>query len=181
MLPPSGQTSSSGRCWKMQSWGPGIQSFEVANMNFGYFGQHTRCKKKPYWLFLLPPSGQASCSRRCWKRHSKGTGIKRFEAVNVNIGYPGSVPALWKNIMGTFWYHLQSKVQAQEGVGKCSPEAQLWWFLRSRAKPGNPAFITLKSAPRLILARTQIKFQYVWTAKTIFFKSLLAYIFNDSS
>ena len=83
LLPPSGQASGSRRCWKMQSWGPGIQSFEVVNMNFGYFGQHTSCMEKHYWLFLLPPSGQASFSRRCLKRQSKGTGIQRFEAVNM--------------------------------------------------------------------------------------------------
>ena len=32
----------------MQSWGPGIQSFEAVNMKFGYFGQHTTSSmKKP--------------------------------------------------------------------------------------------------------------------------------------
>ena len=122
MLPPSGQASGSRRCWKTQSWGPGIQSFEVVNMNFGYFGQHTRCMKKPYWLFLLPPSGQASCSRRCWKRHSKGTGIQRFEAVIMNIRYTGqhnsSIKTLWVLFDTTF--RASFKLQ---GVGKFRTEA----------------------------------------------------------
>jgi len=101
LLPPSGQASGS-RCWKMQSWGPGIQSFEVVDMNFGYFGQNTSCMKKQYWLFLLPPSGQTSCSRRCWKRHSKGTGIQRFEAVNMNIGYSRQRTSSMKKHYGYF-------------------------------------------------------------------------------
>ena len=33
--------AGSRRCWKMESWNPGIHSFEAFNMNFGYFGQYT--------------------------------------------------------------------------------------------------------------------------------------------
>ena len=116
MLPPSGQASGSRRCWKTQSWGPGIQSFEVVNMNFGYFGQHTSCMKKHYWLFLLPPSGQASCSRRCWKRQSKGTGIQRFEAVNMNIGYIGQHTSSMKKHYG---YFLIPPSEQGSGSGRC--------------------------------------------------------------
>ena len=47
--------------------GPGIQSFEAINMNFGYFGQHISSMKKYYWYILISPLGQASGSRRCWK------------------------------------------------------------------------------------------------------------------
>ena len=35
----------------MQSQGPGIQSFEAVNANFGYFGQHTSAMKKQYGYF----------------------------------------------------------------------------------------------------------------------------------
>ena len=125
--PPSEQASGSRRCWKMQSWGPGIQSFEVVNMNFGYFGQHTRCMKKPYWLFLLPPSGQASCSRRCWKRHSKGTGIQRFEAVIMNIRYTGqhnsSIKTLWVLFDTTFRARFRLRKVLENAVLRPSPPA----------------------------------------------------------
>ena len=87
LIPPSGQASGSRRCWKMQSWGPGIQSFEALNMNFGYFGQHTSSMKKHYWYFLIPPSRPASGSWTCWKMQSWGTSILSFEAVNMNFGY----------------------------------------------------------------------------------------------
>ena len=55
---------------KLEGLGPGIQSFEAVNMYFGYFGQHTSFMKKNYWYFLIPPSGQASGSIRCWKMQS---------------------------------------------------------------------------------------------------------------
>ena len=89
LIPPSGPALGSWRCWKMKSWGPGIQSFEAVVMNFGYFVQHTGPMKKHYWYFLIPPSGPASGSWRCWKMLSWGPGIQSFEAVIMNLGYFG--------------------------------------------------------------------------------------------
>ena len=123
LIPPSGQASGSRRCWKMQSWGQGIQSFEAVNMNFGYFGQHTCSMNKHYWYILIPPSGQASGLIRCWKMQSRGPGIQSFQAVNMNFGYFGQHTSSLIKIVGTFWYHLLGKLQAHEGVGKCSPKA----------------------------------------------------------
>ena len=88
-IPPSGQASGSRRCRKIQSRGPGIQSFKAANMNFGYFGQHTGSVKEHYWYVLTPPSGQTSGSRRCWTLQSRGPGIQSFQAVTMNFGYFG--------------------------------------------------------------------------------------------
>ena len=87
LIPPSGQASGSRRCWKIQSWGPGIQSFEAVIMNFGYFVDHTGPMEKHCWYILIPPSGQASGSMRCWKMKSRGPGIQSFQAVNMNFGY----------------------------------------------------------------------------------------------
>ena len=66
-----------------------MQSLEAVNVNFGYFGQHTSAMKKHYGYFLIPPSGQASGSIRCWKMQSPGPGIQSFQAVNMNFGYVG--------------------------------------------------------------------------------------------
>ena len=66
-----------------------IQSFQAVNMNFGYFVQHISLNKKHYGYFLIPPSGQASGSRRYWKMQSWGPGIQSFQAVNMNFGYFG--------------------------------------------------------------------------------------------
>ena len=153
LIPPSGPASGSWRCWKMLSWGPGIQSFEAVIMNLGYLGQHTSSKKKTlwvlfnstfrasfrpkkvleiavlrpwhpelwsgkhesrifcstywlyekhYWYFLIPTSGQASASWRCWKMQSWGPGIQSFEAVNMNLGNSVNILALWKTLLVLF-------------------------------------------------------------------------------
>ena len=86
----------------MQSRGPGIQSFEAVNVNFGYFGHHTKAMKKHYGYFLIPPSGQASGSIRCRKMQSQGPGVHSFQAVNMNFWYVGQHTGLLKNNMGTF-------------------------------------------------------------------------------
>ena len=86
----------------MQSWGPGINSFEAENMNFGYFGQHTSSMKKYYWYILISSLGQASGSRRCWKILSWGPGILSFEAVNMNFGYFGQHTSSMKKHYGYF-------------------------------------------------------------------------------
>ena len=44
--------------------------------------------------------------------------------------------------MGTFWYHLQAKLQAQEGVGKYSPEA-----LASRVSSSNFGYFGQHTCP----------------------------------
>ena len=118
LIPPSGPASGSWRCWKMLSWGPGIQSFEAVIMNLEYLGQHTSSMKKHYGYFLIAPSGQASGPRRCWKLQSWGPGIQNFEAVNMNLGYFVQHTGWMKNIIGTFWYQPQGKLQAHGDVGK---------------------------------------------------------------
>ena len=50
--------------------------------SWGYFGQYTSSMKKLNGYFLIPISGQASGSRRCWKMQSQSPGIQSFEAVN---------------------------------------------------------------------------------------------------
>ena len=87
LIPPSRPASGSRRCCKMQSWGPCIHSFEAFNMNLGYFVQHTSHMKKRYWYFLIPPSGPASGSRRCWKMETWGPGVHSFEAFHMISGY----------------------------------------------------------------------------------------------
>ena len=65
LIQPSGPASGSKRCWKLESWGPSINSFEAFNMNFGYFVQYTSPMKRHYWYFLIQPSGSAFGSKRC--------------------------------------------------------------------------------------------------------------------
>ena len=78
----------------MQSPGPGIQSSETVNTNFGYFGQHTSSMKKHYGYLFISPSGQASGSIRCCKIQSPGPGIQSFEAVDMILGYLFNILAL---------------------------------------------------------------------------------------
>ena len=70
LIPPSGPTLGSKRCWKMESWGPGMHSFDASTMIFGDAFQHTSHLNKHYWHFLTPPSGPTSGSKRCWKMES---------------------------------------------------------------------------------------------------------------
>ena len=86
-MQPSGRASGSRRFCKMQSWGPGIQSFKASNMNFGYFVQYTSLMKKHCWFFLIPPTGSASGLSRCCKMQSWGPGIHIFKALNMKFGY----------------------------------------------------------------------------------------------
>ena len=79
-----------------------MQSLEAVNVNFGYFGQHTSAMKKHYGYFLIPPSGQASGSIRCWKMQSPGPGIHSFQAVNMNFGYVGQHTAPMKKLWVLF-------------------------------------------------------------------------------
>ena len=59
LIPPSGPASGSRGCWKMESWGPGIQSLEAFNINFGYFVQHTcPLKKNIISIFWYNPQGK---------------------------------------------------------------------------------------------------------------------------
>ena len=70
LIPPSGPASGSRRCWKMESWGPGVHSFEAFHIISGYFVQYARPLKRHYQYFLILPSGPASGTRRCWKMES---------------------------------------------------------------------------------------------------------------
>ena len=74
-----------------------IQSFQAVNMNFGYFVQHISLNKKHYGYFLIPPSGQASGSKSCWKMQS--TVIKLLTWI---FGILFKIPALTKTTIGNF-------------------------------------------------------------------------------
>ena len=67
LIPTSGLTSGAKRSWKMEAWGPGMHSFDASTLSFGEVVQHTSPLNKHYWHYLIPPSGAASDSRRCWK------------------------------------------------------------------------------------------------------------------
>ena len=70
LIPPSGLTLGSKRCWKMEFRGPGMHSFDAPTINFGEVIQYTSPMNKHYWYFLIPPSGPISNSKRCWKMQS---------------------------------------------------------------------------------------------------------------
>ena len=82
LVPPSGPTSGAKRCWKMESWAPGTQSFDSSTMNFGEVVQHTSPLDKHYWYFLVPPSGPTSGTKVCWKMESWGP----FDTSIMNFG-----------------------------------------------------------------------------------------------
>ena len=67
LIPPSGPTSGAKRCWKMESRGPGMHSFDASSLNFGEVVHHISPLKKHYWHFLIPPAGPTSGSKRSWK------------------------------------------------------------------------------------------------------------------
>ena len=69
----------------MQSWCPGIQGFEAAIMNFGYFLQYSSPNKKHNLKFLIPPSELALGSIKYWKIQSWGPGFHSFEAVYIEL------------------------------------------------------------------------------------------------
>ena len=123
LIPPSGPASGSRRCWKMETWGPGVHSFEAFHMISGYFVQYASPLKIHYQYFLILPSGPASGSRRCWKMESWSPGIHSFEAFNMNLGILVNTQTLRKYIIGIFLYHPQGQLQAQEGLVIWSPVA----------------------------------------------------------
>ena len=85
LTPLSGPTSGSKRCWKMESWGPSMHSFDASTMNFWEVVQHTSPLNKHYWHFLLPPSGPALDSWRCWNIEAWGPGLHIFDASTMNF------------------------------------------------------------------------------------------------
>ena len=85
LIPPSGPTSGSKRCWKMESWGPGMHSFDASTLNFGEVVQHISPLNKHYWHFLIPPSGPPSGAKRSWKMESWGPGMHSFDASTLNF------------------------------------------------------------------------------------------------
>ena len=95
LIPPSGPTSGSKRCWKMESWGPGMHSFDASTLNFGEVVQHISPLNKHYWHFLIPPSGPASGSRRCWKLDSCSQGAQSYGDFHI------SFLVLWANTINT--------------------------------------------------------------------------------
>ena len=102
LIPPSGQASGSKSCWKMQSQGLGIQSYQAVNMIFWYFVQHTSPNKKHNWKFLISPFEPALGSLRCLKIQSWGPGIQSFEAVDEFWGICLIYLPSDKNIFGTY-------------------------------------------------------------------------------
>ena len=119
LILPSGPASGSKRCYKMETWGPGVHIFEAFHMISRYFVQYASPLKRHYLYFLLPPSGPASGSRRCWKMDSWSPGIHSFEAFNMNF----NTQTLRKCIIGIFWYCPQGQLQIQGSVWKLSLEA----------------------------------------------------------
>ena len=87
LIPPSGPASGSKRCWKMETWGPGVHSFEAFHMISGYFVQYASPLKRHYWYFMIQPSGPPSGSRRCCNVECWGPNIHSFEAISMNFGY----------------------------------------------------------------------------------------------
>ena len=85
-VPPSWPTSGSKRCWKMESWGPGMHSFDASTMNFGEVVQLTSPLNKHYWHFQIPPSGPASDSWECWNIEAWGPGLHSFDASTMHFG-----------------------------------------------------------------------------------------------
>ena len=51
---------------------------------------------------LIPPSGQASGSKSCWKMQSQGLGIQSYQAINMNFWYFFNIPALTKPTWSNF-------------------------------------------------------------------------------
>ena len=96
LIPPSGPTSGAKRCWKMESWGPGMHSFDASTLNFGEVVQHISPLNNYYWHFLIPPSRVASGSRRCLEIEAWGPGFHSFEAFNMNFRYFGQYNNPWK-------------------------------------------------------------------------------------
>ena len=127
LIPPSGQASGSRSCWKMQCWGPGIQSLEAVFMNFGYFVQNTGPKKKHFWYFFTPPSGLASGSWRGCKMQSWGPDIQSFEAVFMNFGYFVQHTGPKKK---HFWYYLTPPSGQASGSRRCWKEALAFRVLK---------------------------------------------------
>ena len=97
-ISPSGPPSDSRECLKIESWGPGLHSFEASKHEFWVLCSMWPLKKH-YWYFLIPPSGPASGSRGCWKMESRGPGIQSLGAFNINFVYfVQQTEALWKNV-----------------------------------------------------------------------------------
>ena len=94
-VPSSGPTSDSKRCWKMESWGPGMHSFDASTLNFGEVVQHISPLNKHYWHFLIPPSGPALGSRRCWKLDSCSQGAQSYGDFHISFW------VLWANTINT--------------------------------------------------------------------------------
>ena len=76
--------SNSRECLKIESWGPGLHSFEASKHEFWVLCSMWPLKKH-YWYFLIPPSGPASGSRGCWKMESGCPGIQSLGAFNINF------------------------------------------------------------------------------------------------
>ena len=70
----------------MESWGPGMHSFNASTMNFGKIVQHTSPLNKQYWHFLIPPSGPASDSWECCNIEAWGPRLHSFDASTMNFG-----------------------------------------------------------------------------------------------
>ena len=135
----------------MQSWGPGILSFEAVNVNFGYFVQHIGPMKKHYWFFLIPPSGPASGSWRCWKMLSWGPGIQSFEAVIMNLGYLGQHTSSKKK---TLWVLFNSTFRASFRPKKVLEIAVL--------RPWHPELWSCKHESRIFCSTYWLYEKHYW-------------------
>ena len=121
---PQGQLQAHGGVGKCCPEALASRVLKLLSWIWGILVSILALRKKHYGYFLIAPSGQASGPRRCWKLQSWGPGIQNFAAVNMNLRYFVQHTGCMKNIIGTFWYQPQGKLQPHGGVGKCRPEAQ---------------------------------------------------------
>ena len=85
LILPSGPASDSRECLKIESWGPGLHSFEASKHEFWVLCSMWPLKKH-YWYFQIPPSGPASDSWECWNIEAWGPGLHSFDASSMNFG-----------------------------------------------------------------------------------------------
>ena len=112
LIPPSRPASGSRRCWKMETWGPGVHSFQAVHMISGYFVQYASPLKRHYWYFMIPSSGPPS-GRRCCNMEGWGPNIHSFEAISMNFGYFVQYTSPLKRHC---WYRLTSPSGLASGL-----------------------------------------------------------------
>ena len=119
LISPSWPPADSRECLKIESWGPGLHSFEASKHEFWVLCSMWPLKKH-YWYFQIPPSGPKAqegvgkwpeaLASRVWEL------LTSILCILFNKHY-------WKKIIRIFLMPSQGLFLAQEGVGKWAPEA----------------------------------------------------------